>query len=174
MVKGEQTMANYSVTNGSTSGGGTQQAVTTTFVSAIISVAASSINGGLSPLRRGKIYDVLVGTPSTPGDTALEFDISRITATSTTTNVNALNLQLDPADAQPSTQIMINSSQAGTITASQQVWYVGMNQRASYRWVFAPGSELVWPATASNGLTMRARSGSYVGLCTGTVMFQEQ
>lgn len=167
-------MANFSITNGSTTGGGTQQATTTTYLSATISVAASSINGGNSPLCRGKMYDVLVGTPSTPGDTAIEWAIDRITATSTTTNLQGFPLDsADPGTTNLITQCMINSSQFGTI-GGQQLWYVGMNQRASYRWVCAPGSELVWPATASNGLTLRPRSPSYTGLVTATVMCQEQ
>ena len=167
-------MANFSITNGSSASGGTQQAVTTNFQQATISVAASSINGGNSPLRRGKIYDVLVGTNSAPGDFFLEWAIDRITATSTTTNLQGL--PLDSADFGTTslmTQCMVNSSQHGTVTTAQQLWYVGMNSRASYRWVCAPGSELVWPATASNGLTLRPK-GNYTSTVTATVMFQEQ
>ncbi len=133
---------------------------------------ASSINGGLSPLRRGKLYDVLVGTAGTPADSYVEWQIARVTTSSTTFNINANNLQLDPADAQPTTQVMINSSQVGTVSVPN-VWYVGMNQRASYRWVCAPGSEIVWPATASNGLSLLPRGTATVNP-TVTVQFQEQ
>ena len=167
-------MANFALTNGSSASGGTQQNVAANFLQATISVAASSINGGNSPLRRGKMYDILVGTNAAPADTYVEWAIDRITATSTTTNLQGLPLDsADPGTTSLMTQCMVNSSQHGTVTAGQQLWYVGMNQRASYRWVCAPGSELVWPATASNGLTLRPK-GSYASTVTATVMCQEQ
>ena len=67
------------------------------------------------------------------------------------------------------------SSALGTITALP--WYVGVNQRASYRWVAAPGQEIVYPANSSgsgnNGLMLSAR-GNYANTVTGTVIFSEQ
>ena len=49
-----------------------------------------------------------------------------------------------------------------------------MNQRASYRWVAAPGSELVYPALANNGFVLRAKSGGYTSTFTGAVLVEEQ
>lgn len=163
-------MANYTITNGSTASAGTQQSVTTTYVQATLAVTCSTANGGSATPRRGKVYDVLVGTNGTPGDTFVEWDISRCTTSSTATFV--ASPPLDPADAAANALAVVNSSQHGTI-AVPNLWYIGMNQRASYRWVCAPGSELVWPATASNGLVLRPR-GSYTSTVTGTIQWQEQ
>jgi hypothetical protein len=73
--------------------------------------------------------------------------------------------------------ITINTSIETTFTQLAEVWYVGVNQRASYRWVAAPGSEIVWPANASavasNGVSARVRSGAYTGTATMTLMFSE-
>lgn len=160
-------MANFTSTNGSTTGGGTQQPTAAAYTGAILGATAA----GTGP-RRGKIYDVLVGTNGAPADNFMEFDISRVTASSTTT-VLAAN-PLDPADATAATTVAtVNSSTFATI-GTPALWYIGMNQRASYRWVCAPGSELVWPATGSNGFQLRQRSGSYTGTATGNWMFQEQ
>ena len=138
----------------------------------MIGTTCSTANGGTTSFRRGKWYDVLVGTNGAPADNFMEFDISRVTASSTSTFVNAP--ALDSADsANPNGLITVNSSTFGTISVPN-LWYIGMNQRASYRWVCAPGSEIVWPATSSNGLQLRQRSGSYTGTATATVMFQEQ
>jgi hypothetical protein len=159
-------MAKYAITNGSTTGGGTQQGLTTTYVGALIGLTAPSATP-----RRGKIYDVLIGTNGTPADNFVEWDISRVTASSTTTILAAP--PLDPADAAATTVATVNSSTFGTI-AGQDVFYVGVNQRASYRWVASPGGELVWPATSSAGFQLRARSGGYTGTATGTIHFEEQ
>lgn len=160
-------MANFVITNGSTSGGGTQQPTTTTYVGAILGLTSSSVTA-----RRFKIYDVLIGTNGTPADNFVEWDISRVTASSTTTVLAAQ--PLDSADATALTVATVNSSTFGTITSGSNVFYVGVNQRASYRWVAAPGSELVSPATSSNGFQLRCRSGAYTGTATGTIYFQEQ
>jgi len=160
-------MPNYAITNGSTSGGGTQQATTTTYVGALLGLSCVTT----TQVRRFKIYDVLIGTNGTPADNFVEWDISRITAASTTTVLAAQ--PLDSADAAATTNATVNSSTFGTITSGSNVFYVGVNQRASYRWVAAPGSELVAPATSSNGFQLRCRSGGYTGTATGTILFQE-
>lgn len=160
-------MAKYAITNGSTSGGGTQQNMTTTYVGAILGLSSSTTTP-----RRFKIYDVLIGTNGTPADNFVEWDISRITASSTTTVLAAQ--PLDPADATSLIVATVNSSTFGTITTGSNVFYVGVNQRASYRWVAAPGGELVAPATSSAGFQLRARSGGYTGTATGTLHYEEQ
>lgn len=160
-------MAKYAITNGSTSGAGTQQATAAAYTGALI-----GLTGANASPRRVKIYDVLIGTNGTPADNFMEWDISRITVASTTTA--ATPQPLDPADATSLTTTTVNSSTFGTITANSNVFYVGINQRASYRWVAAPGGELVAPATSSAGFQLRTRSGSYTGTATGTIHFEEQ
>lgn len=156
-------MANYSANN---INAGTQQAIAAAYKTLL------SLTAQTTSLRRIKIYDVLMGTNGTPADNFMEFDISRQTAagTSTSTTPN----MLDPADAAAFTVGSANFTAEGTITAASSVFYVGVNQRASYRWVAAPGSELVGPATNLAGFAFRARSGGYTGTATVTEFFQEQ
>lgn len=180
-------MPNFLITNSTAMGGGaTQQAMAATYKSLITmansSAAPTTLGAGL--YKRGKLYDILVGTNGTPADNYMEYDVIRATVGTTpaavTLGISSLssNFAADPADNGNSLNwIAINSTAEGGITATTEVWYVGVNQRASYRWVAAPGSELVWPAvssaTASNGLTLRARSGAYTGTATGTIFFTE-
>lgn len=159
-------MANYSVTNGSTSGGGTQQNMTTAYAGSIIGVSGANA----SP-QRARIYDVLIGTNGTPADNFIEWDISRITTNSTATSFTPA--ALDQADSASTMTATVNSSTFGTITTGSNVFYVGVNQRASYRWVASPGGELVSPATSSAGFQLRARSGGYTGTATGTIHWVE-
>ena len=161
-------MAKYTVTNGSSASAGTQQNITTTYVSGVI-----GLTGANASPRRNKIYDIMVGANGTPSDSPVEWDLSRITANSTSTTVAPP--PLDAADAAATTIATINSSQAGTISVPN-MWYVGINERASYRWVAAPGSELVAPATSSAGFQLRARSATspYASTVTATILFEEQ
>src|SRR4029077_16232375 len=108
-------MANYAVTNGRTSGAGTQQATATTYTGSLIGVTGANA----SP-RRNKWYDVLIGTNGTPADNFLEWTIDRITTNSTATS--ATPPPLDPADAAAVSTCTINSSTFGTITANSQVF----------------------------------------------------
>ena len=163
-------MANYSVVNSTLGGTGTSQAMATTFKT--LCAVYASTTGTTSLVRRGKLYDILIGTNGTPADNYMEFDVGRLTSPSTSALVSAN--ALDPADAAAASGTIANSTTEGTFTSSAEVWYVGINQRASYRWVAAPGSELMWPATSSAGLGLRARSGAYTGTATGTIYFQEQ
>ncbi len=49
-----------------------------------------------------------------------------------------------------------------------------LSERASYRWVSAPGGELVFPATNLNGYTFRVRSAAYTGTATCAMHVDEQ
>lgn len=182
-------MANFGITNSTAIGGGNvQQAMAATYKSLVVlgnsSATGSTLGAGM--FRRGKLYDILIGTNGTPADNFMEFDVTRITLGTTPAGVTTLgvsslssNFGLDPADNNGFVNwCQINSSAEVGVTATNEIWYVGINQRASYRWVAAPGSELVWPAvssaTASGGIALRARSAAYTGTATANVLWQEQ
>ncbi len=182
-------MANFGVSNSTAIGGGNvQQAITATYKSLVVmgnsSATGSTVGAGM--FRRGKLYDILVGTNGTPADNFMEFDVTRLTlgttpAGTTTLGVSSLSstFGLDPADNNGTVNwLQINSTAEVGITATTEVWYIGVNQRASYRWVAAPGSEIVWPAVSSTttggALALRARSAAYTGTATGNALFQEQ
>ena len=155
-------MANYYVTNLL---GGTQQNLSTSYKTLVSTVSSATV-------RRVKIFEVNVGTDGTPADNVVVFDVSRQTAAGTSTAVTPL--PLDPADAAALTTCTANSTAEPTITATSSVFNIAMNQRASYRWVAAPGSELVGPATSAAGFALRAKSPAYTSTAFGSVYFQEQ
>lgn len=184
-------MANYGITNssGTLSIATTQQAMSTTFKT-LISIGNSSgttsvAAGTAAQYRRGKLYDILVGTNGTPADNAMEYDIARVTMSTSiaTLTVSSLssNFALDPADLTGCVNLLcVNSTTELTASVSSaiQAWYVGVNTRASYRWVAAPGSEIVWPAVSSGSaygaVALRCRSQGYTSTVTGNLLFQEQ
>lgn len=162
-------MAKYAITN--SSGIAAQQALTTTYKTQI------AVYGTAGNARRGKLYDLLFGTNGTPADQSVIYDISQSTGFTTTFTygANGTPQRLDQADAAAATTTGINATAEGTYTSNSSLFQLAVNQRASYRWVAAPGSELVWPAASATGLGFRAMSpsGATVNV-NATEMFEEQ
>lgn len=180
-------MAKFAILNSTgMSAGSSQGAMTTTYRTLILvgNSTGTTANTGGGMLRRGKLYDILIGTNGTPADNYMEFDVAKVTMGASSVLAGGISsvssgFGLDPADSYGFVAMAgINSSIETAFTAGVELWYVGINQRASYRWVAAPGSEILYPAnssaTGSNGLALRARSGGYTGTATGNIQFEEQ
>ena len=137
---------------------------TTTGIGSIEAPAASQ--------RRVKLYDLIFGSGATPADNVFVVEINRSTtvATGTLVTPNAL----DPADAAAVTLVKSNLTVQGTNTAGSIPLSFALNQRATFRWVAAPGSELVIPATALNGLHINTPTAANTPQANCNVQFQEQ
>jgi hypothetical protein len=99
--------------------------------------------------RRLRVYDAILGSEATPADAAILWTFRRCTAAGTSTGVTPQNL--DPASATTEYDAGENHTIEPTYTAGAILLNIALNQRATFRWVAAPGGELVMPATASNG-----------------------
>lgn len=156
-------MAEYVVTN---SLGGTQQPLTTSYKTII------ALTPQTAGLCRFRIYEMIFGTNGAPNDNYIEWDVSQQTAAGTATAV--IPNPLDPADCFATILAVANATAEGTITASSSVFYMGLNQRASFRWQESnPARMLIAPAVNLAGFAIRARSGGYTGTVTLTVKFME-
>ena len=97
------------------------------------------------------LYDVVIGSDATPADQANEFVIDRTTTAGVGTTT--VQVPLDPAGIASRAD-----SQGGTYgtdpvrTASTGLLMIGLNQRATFRWVAAPGGEIKSVAAAVSGL----------------------
>ena len=101
---------------------------------------------------RPKLFDFMLGSPSTPADQAASWVIKRST-TASTGGTAVTPSALDPGDpAAISSAMVAPTMSAPTLSVILLQW--AQNLRATFRWVAAPGKELVVPATASNGLTL--------------------
>lgn len=121
--------------------------------------------------RRIKIYDWAFGSEAAAADNPFLWQIARCTAAGTSTGVTPS--PLDPADAATESDAGENHTGEPTYTAGAILLSIPLNQRASYRWVAAPGGELVGPATASNGFGIKTPTASAVAITT-TVHAEEQ
>lgn len=113
------------------------------------SAALGSMTADSTRPRRLRVYDVIVGSEATPADAAILWTFRRCSAAGTSTSVTPQNL--DPASATTEYDAGENHTVEPTFTAAAILLNIPLNQRATFRWVAAPGGELVMPATAANG-----------------------
>jgi hypothetical protein len=104
---------------------------------------------------RPMIYDIIMGSTATPADNSAKFQLQRCTTAGTTPTTTITPTPIDPGDpASTATSFQGTWATNPTLTANLFVLQWSQNQRATFRWVAAPTSELVMPATASNGLAL--------------------
>lgn len=121
--------------------------------------------------RRGKWYDLVLGSEAAPADNPFLYILQRCTALGTATPVTPS--PVDPANAATESDAGENHTVEPTYTANLILLALPLNQRATFRWVAPPAGELVYPATASNGIGIQTPTSSAVAI-TGTVYYEEQ
>ena len=112
------------------------------------------INITASATVRINIYDVVLGSDATPADVAGEFVIDRTTDAGTGGTALTEN-GLDPiVDAATRAGVGGTFGTAPTDTANSNLMMIGLNQRATFRWVAAPERELYSPVGAQSGICL--------------------
>src|SRR3990170_2646379 len=99
---------------------------------------------------RPRIYDLIFSHGSTPADNVIRWQVPRITA-SGTSNAAVTEVALDPGAPAADSIALEEYTVAPTVTANTEVLDFDLNQRATFRWVAAPGGELLLPALADQG-----------------------
>ena len=103
---------------------------------------------------RPKLYDLMMGSPETPADQAASWAIQRCTVANTGGSAITPS-PIEPVDPASLCTAMNAPSMTGhTLTAGLYLLRWAQNLRATFRWVAAPGKEIVAPATAANGLVL--------------------
>jgi len=100
---------------------------------------------------RGFVYDLIMGSDATPADNAAEFNLQRF-ATANGTGTAVTPQPLDPADGAARLSATEAHSTEPTYTANAIMLHWAQNQRATFRWVAAPGGEIIVPATSDSGV----------------------
>lgn len=123
-------------------------------------------------VSRLTVYDIISGSDATPADNYAEFALRRST-TLGTVSTSFTPTALDPANPAAAATFNLTGSGQPTITASSDVLNIAHNQRATFRWVAAPGGELIVPATSANGFALMAVASNATGTYGWTVHWQE-
>jgi hypothetical protein len=154
-------MAVYSISNEN----GTPANITTTAKSQLQASAATAT------LTRAAVQDIVVGARDVPNatDCPIVWDAVRTTTTGTSTTLTPQ--ALDTTWRAAGTTAWMNFSAEGTGTTI--LLSLALNQRASQRWVAAPGSELIVPAVNLSGVTLRARSTNFALTVACSMIFLE-
>ncbi len=111
---------------------------------------------------RFKIYEFTSGfTLASPSDNLLTTSGHRFVTADGAGSAFTPN-PLDPADAAAITTCLENhTTEPTTYSSNEEVWGpVAQHMRATYRWVSAPGKELVSSVTASTGIGFYAEHAS--------------
>jgi hypothetical protein len=121
---------------------------------------------------RARIYDILFSHGGTPSDDVIRWQVMRA-GTASATGSAAVENPLDP-DA-PAADILTEEevTASGTVQANSEVLDFDLNERATLRWIGAPNSEIILPATATESYYFNPSSGAYTGIARVTVMWEE-
>ncbi len=123
---------------------------------------------------RPEIYEFLLGSGvNAPGDLATVFHLERFTAAGTEGSGFTPHA-LDPGDPASLADYGVGAfSPEPTYTAGAILYKIAMNERATYRWVAAPGSGLKSPATAASGTGIQSQSSGGTVAHEATMLHEE-
>lgn len=157
-------MATYAV-------GGNQSALSSSYkgLGALIAPAANP--------RRIKLYEYKIGAIANPNatDTYIQFDISRL---SQTTSLAGTSFTPNPTDGADQAALSLGNVNETTEPAAALIANsldnFGINQRSTVRWVASQESQnLISPAVAAQGLYARALSNAFSGAMSAQLSFME-
>ena len=120
---------------------------------------------------RPSFFEFIVGTTGTPADNAIEYRFSRFDGGSEA-GASITPAPLDQGDPAALGTALGNLGTEPTPTVGED-FIIGINQRATFRWIAAPGREIVVPAVADEGMNLVGFNASYTGLYTGTMFWEE-
>ncbi len=102
---------------------------------------------------RFRVYDFTSGfTLASPSDNLLTVTADRFGTTDDGAGTAEVGAPVDTADAAFSGNILVNNTTEPTSYLTTELFHIAQHMRATYRWVAAPGKELVMPDTANAGI----------------------
>lgn len=123
------------------------------FSGTITGAASKTIVGvaGTSAVRP-YLTDLMISSNATPADNSSEWQLLRFTAAGTSTAVTPEKYDTgDPA----ATGVCGKNHTVEPTYGTVPMLDIAHNQRATFRWVAAPGEEIIAPATAANGFGLQ-------------------
>jgi len=135
-------------------------------------IAADTVLSVISATTcRPKVYDILLSSSSTPNDYSTQLFVQRFSADGTATAVTPQPLDFNDRAAVATSKHTYTIEP--TLTANEILLQLAHNQRATVRWVAAPGSELTIPALAGDGLALLCNAVSTQFTEDATLFFTE-
>ncbi len=121
---------------------------------------------------RGQMYELLFSQGAAPADTVIQWLVQRGTAVGT----EGAGVVPAPLDSDAPASILDageDHSAEPTYTAATELLDFDLNQRATFRFVAAPGGEFMIPAVANAGIGAVPASAAYTGIARTTMHWSE-
>lgn len=134
--------------------------------------AVGSIEPDAGATVRPRIYDLVFGQGGTAADNTVRYELQRFTA-SGAGNAAGNEVALDPGAPSADAITLEEFTTVSTVAANTELLDIVLNQRATFRWVAAPGGEIIIPATADEGIVIDVNSSGYTGLAVVTLHWEE-
>lgn len=166
-------MAAYTLNN---QNAGTPQNISTTVGAATATILGAAAATGATTLRRIWVMEWEFGATGVPNSTdcPINWDISEQTAAGTGTSITPRANDVGGGDAAALGVYIANCTATPTVTASSSAWFMGLNQRASYRVQMRDEwSALIVPAVNLKGFAFRAFSPNYASTVGWRVLVRE-
>jgi hypothetical protein len=120
---------------------------------------------------RPYLMDLMISSNATPADNSSEWQLLKSTAAGTSTAVTPK--PLDDADPVAISTSGKNHSAEPTYTGVAML-DVAHNQRATFRWIAAPGEEIIVAATSTNGVGLQCQGVGGAGVAEiASIVFGE-
>ncbi len=141
---------------------------------------ALTVTSNASTPNRGWVYEINFGNIGSPADLTSLYLVGRVTTTGTGTARTPT--KLDPADRaaqsvatedHSSEPVYQNTQNALDDFREGDLLRVALNHRGTMRWVAPPDGELVYPATANNGVGIKASHASATTYYFGAFHWRE-
>ena len=107
-----------------------------------------------STAHRNMVYELWFGNEGSPADQVTVYHVARITTDGSGSAVTPS--PLDPGDRASQCTCLENHTTEPTYASGGEILEIPLNHRATFRWVAAPGGEIVTPATDNSGLGLKA------------------
>lgn len=121
------------------------QTLTTTEVTAL------SVGSNATTAQRNEIYEMAFANIGTPADLVMVHVVRRCSALGTSTAITPGPVS-DSAERAAQAAVGDNHTGEPTFVANTILFEMGVNARASYRWVLPPGGAIFTPATVGAGI----------------------
>lgn len=121
---------------------------------------------------RPALFELLTGNLGTPADAAIDCLLKRFD-TADGTGDSPGSDALDPGDPAAAGVVQGNHSVEPTYGSLANPLHFGLNMRATFRWIAAPGKEIKAPAIATEGWGFQSIHASQTTEFTCTLMWEE-
>ena len=121
---------------------------------------------------RGRLYELLFSQGATPADNVIQWLVRRLTALGTE-GAAVVPEQLDSDAPAAILDAGEDHSVEPTYTAATELLDFDLNQRATFRFVAAPGGEFLLPAVTNAGIGTTPISAAYTGIARTSAHWDE-